>query len=100
MCTAHSLGTDAFQVVLPTDRPLPSKSLASSWREANLIVYMSSWALHYRLGIRAALDAGTRVLCAMQRIHVIHRLKADPEVRRRARAGAKLLHDAKINLEH
>ncbi len=96
MGAAHSLGADAFQVVLPADRPLPSKGLASSWLEADLIVYMSSWTLHYRPEIRAALDAGARVLCAMQPIHVMHRLKADPEVRRRTRAGAKLLHDAKI----
>ncbi|WP_210490298.1 hypothetical protein [Microvirga antarctica] len=96
MGAAHALGAQAYQLVFPTDRLLPTKSLASSWREADLIVYMTSHTLHYRPEIRAALDAGTRVLCVMQPIHVMQRLKADPEVRRRTRAGAELLDAARI----
>jgi 2,5-dihydroxypyridine 5,6-dioxygenase len=91
MGAAHALGAEAYQVVFPVNRPLPGKTLASAWREADLIVYMTSFTLHYRPEIRAALDAGVRVLCAMQPLHVMTRLTADAEVRRRSRAGAALL---------
>jgi 2,5-dihydroxypyridine 5,6-dioxygenase len=96
MGAAHALGAQAYQIVFPTDRPLPTKSLAASWTEADLIVYMTSFTLHYRSEIREALNAGARVLCVMQPIHVMRRLKADHEVRRRTRAGAQLLDVARI----
>src|SRR5512139_591643 len=92
----HVLGADAYQMVLPWQRPLPARTLAPAWREADLIVYMTSHRLHYRPEIRAALDAGARVLCAMQPLHVMARLTADPEVRRRTRAGAALLDAASV----
>ncbi len=96
MGAAHALGADAYQVVFPVNRPLPGKTLAASWAEADLIVYMTSFTLHYRPEIRAALDAGARVLCAMQPVHVMTRLTADADVRRRTIAGAALLDAAKI----
>ncbi len=96
MGAAHALGAEAYQVVFPTHRPLPARSLADVCRHANLIVYMTTFKLHYQPEIRAALDAGARVLCVMQPIHVMERLKADPEVRRRTRAGASLLDTARI----
>jgi 2,5-dihydroxypyridine 5,6-dioxygenase len=96
MGAAHALGAEAYQVMFPVDRPLPGKTLAASWKEADLIVYMTSFTLHYRAEIRAALDSGARVLCVMQPIHVMQRLKADPEVRRRTRAGAALLDAARL----
>ncbi len=80
----------------PRWRPLPTRSLGPAWREADLIVYMTSHKLHYRPEIRAALDAGTRVLCAMQPLHVMERLTADAEARRRTIAGAALLDAARI----
>ena len=95
MGAAHALGADAYQVVFPIDRPLPAKGLSAQCKEADLIIYMTSFTLHYRPEIRAALDCGTRVLCAMQPIHVMQRLKADVEVRRRTRAGARLLNSAR-----
>lgn len=96
MGAAHALGAEAYQQVFAANRPLPSRTLAEAWRQADLIVYMSTFKLHYRPEIRAALDAGTRVLCVMQPLHVMERLKADPEVRRRTRAGAALLDAARI----
>jgi 2,5-dihydroxypyridine 5,6-dioxygenase len=96
MGAAHALGAEAYEVVFPASRPLPSRTLADAWRQADLIVYMTTFKLHYRPEIRAALDAGTRVLCVMQPVHVMERLKADPEVRRRTRAGAALLDAARV----
>jgi 2,5-dihydroxypyridine 5,6-dioxygenase len=96
MGAAHALGADAYQVVFPVNRPLPDKGLAGACRDADLIVYMTSLTLHYRPEIRAALDAGARVLCVMQPLHVMQRLTADPEIRRRTRAGAELLDAARI----
>jgi 2,5-dihydroxypyridine 5,6-dioxygenase len=96
MGAAHALGADAYQMVFPVCRPLPEKSLAGAWREADLIVYMTSFTLHYRPEIRAALDAGARVLCVMQPLHVLERLTADADVRARTRAGAALLDAARI----
>ncbi|WP_293863067.1 hypothetical protein [uncultured Alsobacter sp.] len=95
MGAAHALGAEAYQMVFAASRPLPSRTLAEAFREADLVVYMSTFKLHYLPEIRAALDAGTRVLCVMQPIHVMERLKADPEVRRRTRAGAALLEAAR-----
>ncbi len=96
MGAALALGAEAYQVVFAASRSLPSRTLAPAWREADLIVYMSTFTLHYRPEIRAALDAGARVLCVMQPIHVMQRLTADPDVRRRTRAGAALLDAARI----
>lgn len=96
MGASHALGADAYQVVLPWQRPLPARTLAPAWREADLIVDMTSHRLHYRPEIREALAAGARVLCAVQPLHVMARLTADAEVRRRARAGAALLDAARV----
>ena len=92
---AHALGADAYQVVLPWQRPLPPRTLGPAWREADLIVYMTTHRLHYRPEMREALDAGARVLCAMQPLHVMARLTADADVRRRTRAGAARLDAAR-----
>jgi 2,5-dihydroxypyridine 5,6-dioxygenase len=56
---------------------------------------MTSFTLHYRPEIRAALDGGARVLAAMQPAAVLARLPFDPEVRRRVTAGAALLDQAR-----
>lgn len=95
MGAAHALGAEAYQTVFPVSRPLPAKSLAAAWLEADLIVYMTSFTLHYRPEIRAALDAGVRVLCVMLPLHVMSRLTADAGVRQRALAGAALLDAAR-----
>lgn len=95
MAAAHALGAEAYQAVFAASRPLPSSGLAAAWADADLIVYMTSFTLHYRPEIRAALDGGTRVLCVMQPLHVMRRLTADPDVRRRTRAGAALLDAAR-----
>jgi 2,5-dihydroxypyridine 5,6-dioxygenase len=94
VAAARALGAEADQVVLPADRPVVTSALAPAV-DAHLVVYMTSFTLHYRPEIRAALDAGARVLAAMQAMPVLRRLPFDPEVRRRVTAGAALLDPAR-----
>lgn len=91
VAAAHALGAEVRQVVLPAGHELPANTFAASWRDADLIVYATSHRLHYRPEIRAALDAGARVLAAMQPAHLLMRLNFDADVRRRTRAGAARL---------
>lgn len=92
---ALSLGAEAFVATFAWDRPPAPVALAAACDRADLIVYASGHALHYRDELRAALDRGARALCAMEPPHVLDRLRAEPEVRRRARAGAALLDAAR-----
>ncbi len=87
---ARALGAEAHQVVLRADHPVDGAQLVPA-TDADLVVYMTSFTLHYRSEFRAALDAGARVLAAMQPAAVLGRLPFDPEVRRRVTAGAALL---------
>lgn len=91
---ARALGAETEQIVLPADRPVDGATLAPA-ADVDLVVYMTSFTLHYRPEIRAALDAGARVLAAMQPTAVLGRLPFDPEVRRRVAAGAALLDPAR-----
>jgi len=91
---ARALGAEAHQIVLHADQPVDGAKLAPA-TDADLVVYMTSFTLHYRPEIRAALDAGARVLAAMQPVAVLGRLPFDPEVRRRVTAGAALLEPAR-----
>lgn len=91
---ARRLGAEARLVVLNADQPVDGAALAPAV-DAQLVVYMTSFTLHYRPEIRAALDAGARVLAAMQPVAVLRRLPFDPEVRRRVAAGAALLDPAR-----
>lgn len=88
---ALALGAEAYVTTFPASRPLPSRSIAPAWREADLILYMTHMTLHYRAEIAAALAAGARVLCVMQPPHVLMRLLGDPAVKRRTVAGAARL---------
>ncbi|MBM1221275.1 hypothetical protein JQU17_13660 [Ponticoccus sp. SC2-23] len=88
---ARDLGAEALTTVLSWDRPPSSTALEAACGQADLIVYMTGHALHYRPEIAAALERGARVLCCMEPPHVLDRLRADETVRRRARAGAELL---------
>jgi 2,5-dihydroxypyridine 5,6-dioxygenase len=95
MAASQLLDAEAMQVVFPLDRPPSDAAVAAALHGADLIVYATSHTLHYRQPVRAALDRGARVLCAMQPLHVMSRLSADAGVRARTRAGAALLHAAR-----
>ncbi|MFO7941043.1 MAG: hypothetical protein R6U92_00115 [Bacillota bacterium] len=88
---ALSLGASAYKQVLPFDHALPKKSIGAAWSEADLIVYMSSHALHYHTDMGRALEGGARILMAVQPLEVMSRLRADPEVIRRTKSGARML---------
>lgn len=88
---ARSLGAEMVSTMFCWDRPPPAAALDAACSAADLIVYMTRHTLHYRDEIRRALARGARVLCCMEPPGVLHRLCADPEVRRRSRAGADLL---------
>ena len=91
---ARRLGAVTSGVVLDANRPLDGGALEPVL-DAGLVVYMTSFTLHYRPEIRAALDRGARVLAAMQPAAVLRRLPYDAEVRRRVTAGAALLGPAR-----
>lgn len=91
LAAARALGAEVAVLTLPVSAPLPAALLGPAVMAADLTVYMTAFTLHYRPEIRAALDAGRRVLCAMQPFHVMQRLKADGDVRRLAKAGAARL---------
>lgn len=95
MAAARALGAEAFLTTFPWNEEASPKALSALCGVADLIVYMTSQRLHYRQEIAEALDRGARVLCCMEEPHVLHRMRADPEVRRRALAGAKLLDSAR-----
>jgi 2,5-dihydroxypyridine 5,6-dioxygenase len=95
LAAALALGAEASLITLPASRPPPAAMLGAALAAADLIVYATHFTLHYRPEMRAALDRGARALCVMQPIHVLDRLKGDPAVRRRARAGAALLGGAR-----
>ena len=91
---ALNLGASVYKQILPFDHPLPAKAMGAAWQEADLIVYMSTHKLHYHERMGQALENGTRILMAVQPLEVLSRLRADPEVVQRTKAGARLLADA------
>jgi 2,5-dihydroxypyridine 5,6-dioxygenase len=95
MTAADSLGAEAVQTVFGWNRAPDARALRAVCESADLIVYMTSHTLHYRDEVRAALARGARVLCCMEPPHVLDRLRFDPAVRDRARAGAVLLDAAR-----
>jgi 2,5-dihydroxypyridine 5,6-dioxygenase len=88
---ALDMGAEAYLITLPHSYPLPSKSLAPAWQEADLLVYSTTHLLHYSDAVARGFERGLRALMAVQPLHVMQRLKADPDVIRRARALAKLI---------
>lgn len=92
---ALALGADALVATVAWDRPPTTAVLAALCDRADLIVYATAHALHYRTEVRAALDRGARALCVMEPPHVLDRLRADVEVRARARDGAARLDAAR-----
>lgn len=91
---ARSLGADAFQVHISHLEPWSEATLRGVFGPADLIVYSTAHGLHYSEAMREALAAGKRALMAVVPPHVLERRVADPELRRRAKAGAALLDGA------
>ena len=92
-CLGAALALDAKPIILtlPYGSPFPGAVLASTMAEADLIVGVTTYRLHYDPHLRAALDGGARALLAVQPTHVLHRLAADSEVVARTRSGAERL---------
>jgi 2,5-dihydroxypyridine 5,6-dioxygenase len=95
LAAARGLGAEAFLVTFAWNEEASSKTLEALCGVADLIVYMTSQRMHYRPEIARALARGARVLCCMEQPHILHRLRADDAVKRRAIAGARLLNDAR-----
>ena len=92
---AMEMGAEVYQMVLPYTYPLPTKSLAKAWSEADLIVFPTTHPLHYSEAMREALDNGARAMAVMQSLQVMQALPADPEVIQRSKAGQKVLQGAR-----
>lgn len=96
LSAAISLGAETCKLTLPYSTELPHRMLGAAMINADIIVYMTTHTLHYSEEMRSALQCGARALMAVQPIHALHRLKSDPEVRRRSIAGAELLAQGNI----
>jgi 2,5-dihydroxypyridine 5,6-dioxygenase len=94
MGAALDMGAEAYLMTLPHSRAIPSKSLGAAWEEADLLIYHTPHILHYSDDMARGLARGLRAMMAVQPLHVLQRLKADPDVVRRTRAAAKLLNAA------
>jgi 2,5-dihydroxypyridine 5,6-dioxygenase len=88
---ALDLGASAYKQILPFNHPLPEKSMGAAWQEADLIVFMTTYTLHYHEMMGKALADGGRALMVVQPLEVLNRLHAIPEVIKRTKAGAQLL---------
>lgn len=91
---ALDLGAQALVVTLPTELGDQGEYLAGLYRASDLVVAITPTLVHYDPHLRAALDAGARALMAVQPSHALHRLRADPDVVERTRAGAARLAQA------
>lgn len=88
---ALDLGAEALVVTLPEDGLDPGAYLAPLYRASDLIVALTPTRVHYDPHLRAALDAGARALMVVQPSHTLERLRAEPRVVERTRAGAARL---------
>jgi 2,5-dihydroxypyridine 5,6-dioxygenase len=88
---ALTIGARAAKLVLPAEGELPNRLLDSSLTSADLVVYMTTHTLHYSKELAGLLSRGGRALMAVQPLQALQRLKFDPVVRTRARAGAARL---------
>jgi len=88
---ALEIGAEAIKLTLPFKKPIPSKGLGPAILESDLIVYSTTHTLHYTEEIRVALQNGKRVLMAVQPLHALFRLKADPEVIKRTKKAAEYM---------
>ena len=88
---ALDLGAEALVVTLPAHRGDQGAYLEPLYRASDLIVAVTPIRVHYDPHLRGALDAGARALMAVQPSHTLERLRADPTVVARTRAGAARL---------
>jgi len=88
---AADLDAEVIKMILPFNGPLPGKSWGATMCEADLIVYSTTHKLHYTEEMRTALEGGARALMAVQPLQTMERLKGDPQVVRRTKAGAALM---------
>ncbi len=88
---AIDLGAESMKITLPYNKPLPSKSWGSAFKEADLIVYSTTHTLHYTEEYRAALKSGARILMAVKPFHIMKSLRADPEVIERTKKAAEIM---------
>jgi len=91
---ALTIGAEAIKLTLPYTKPVPSKGVGAAIMESDLIVYSTTHTLHYTEEIRAALQAGKRVLMAVQPLHALFRLKADSLVINRTKKAAEYMRNA------
>ncbi len=91
---ALDMGAESYVITLPHSRPVPSKSLGEAFEQADLLIYHTTHILHYSDEMARGLARGLRAMMAVQPLHVLQRLKADPDVVRRSRAAAKLVNQA------
>lgn len=88
MGAALALQADVFQIVHPRT---PLRAVVSAWKQADLVIEMSSVPLDYTEIMKHALDAGTRVLRVAMEEEVLRRLAPNAEMRRRVEAGGDIL---------
>lgn len=91
---ALELGAETYKIILPFLGPIPSKSFGPALQEADLIVYSTTHTLHYSEEMRIALRSGARALMAVIPLNAMERLRGDPEVIRRTKAGAEKMSKA------
>jgi 2,5-dihydroxypyridine 5,6-dioxygenase len=91
IAAANDLGAETYKITLPHTGALPKKSWGSALRESNLIVYSTTHTLHYSEEMRNALNSGARALMVVIPLNAMERLRGDPEVIRRTKAGAELM---------
>ena len=88
---ALNLGAETMKITLPYNKPLPSKSWGSAFKEADLVVYSTTHTLHYTEEYKAALESGTRILMAVKPFQIMKHLKADPTVINRTKKAADIM---------
>lgn len=88
---ALELGAEAQILTLPFASETPPRAFGPALAHSDLIVGVTTHRLHYLDEVRTALDGGARALTAVQPLHVLRRLTADPGVIARTRSGAERL---------
>jgi len=90
-CEAAARARGAVVEVRRFDAGRPPDASVLAAAAADLVVYLTTWPLHYRPEIGEALARDARVLAVMQPAAVLAQLPFHADVRRRVSAGARLL---------
>jgi 2,5-dihydroxypyridine 5,6-dioxygenase len=94
IAAANDMGAETYKITLPHTGSLPRKSWGSALKESDLIIYSTTHTLHYSEEIRDALNSGARALMVVIPLNAMERLRGDPEVIKRTKAGAELMRKA------